>query len=275
MKEYQAFCALDGGKMVGADATEWARHATNIAEVKRAVAAGTGIGIDVLTPDEEARYGYSAATRGRAGHLVLDPGSNSFQVTSQPRGEEAPRGISVPLGYEQAANLYFAKASSYESGRRAYADEIRGRLAALDAPRLRAAVASGKLGRAIIALGQDAAVQLVVGGALRDASGQWLQDEAAYARKASEVRAMPSPEYGEVTEILKAAQIGDYLRSLGGPGQLLQLLADPVRGRYGNKALVVPALLDVLMRDLGVDTVVLTPAEMPIGYILAKASATR
>lgn len=276
MKEYQAFCALDGGKMVGADATEWARHAANIEEVKRALAARTGIDIDVLTPDQEARYGYAAATRGRGGHLVLDPGSNSFQITSQPRGEEAPRGISVPLGYEQAANLYFAKAASYESARRAYADEVRRRLAAtaLDLAGLRAALASGRLGRAIVALGQDAAIHLVVGGALRDASGQWLQDEAAYARKANEVRPTFSPDYGEVTGILKAAQISDYLHSLGESSQLLQLQADPVRGLYGNKALVVPALLDVLMRDLGVDTVVLTSAEMPTGYILAKAGGT-
>ncbi len=272
MKRYQAFCDRDGGLMVGADATEWARHATNIAEVKRAVASATGIGIDVLTPDEEARYGYAAATRGRGGYLVVDPGSNSFQVTAQPRGEQVPRGISVPLGYEQASTLYFSKAASYETGRLAYAGEVRRRLAALDMPGLRAAVASGKLGRALVALGQDAAVQLVVGGALRDAAGSWLQDEAAYASLADQVRSTPSPEYGEVTAILEAAQISGFLHSLGAPSQLAQLLADPVRPRYGNKALVVPALLDVLTSDLGVDKVVLTATEMPAGYILAKAA---
>jgi hypothetical protein len=274
INEFRAQCALDGGRMVGADATEWARHATNIEEVKRAVLSRTGIGIEVLTPDEEARYGYIAATRGRTGHVVLDPGSNSFQVTSHAAGEKAPRGVSIPLGYEQAGNLYFAKADSYEDGRRIYGDEVRRRLqvTGLDLAGLRAAVASGKLGRSIVALGQDAAIHLVVGGVLRDASGQWLRDEAAYARKANEVRPTISRDHGEVTAILKAAQIDEYLRSLGLPGQLMQLRADPVRALYGNKALVVPALFDVLMRDLGVDTVVLTPAEMPTGYILAKAA---
>lgn len=277
MREFQALCALDRGKLVGADATEWARHATNIDEIKEALAARTGISIDVLTPDEEARYGYAAATRGRTGHLVLDPGSNSFQITSQALGEQAPRGVSVPLGYEQAANLYFAQTSSYEGGRQAYVDEIKRRLAAtgLDVAGLRTAVASGKLGRGIVALGQDAALHLVIGGVLRDASGQWLQDEAAYARQATFVRPTFSPDYGEVTAVLKAPQISAYLESLGGSRQLLQLRADPVRALYGNKALVVPALFDLLMRELGVDTVVITPAEMPTGYILAKTAGKR
>jgi hypothetical protein len=272
MKEFQALCALDGGRVVGADATEWARHATNIAEVKQALATRTGISIDVLTPDEEARYGYVAATRGRAGHLVLDPGSNSFQIMSQPLGERAPRAVSIPLGYEQAANLYFAKAESYEGGRRAYADEVGRRLtaAALDLAGLRAAVASGRLARRIVALGQDSAIQLVVGGALRDASGQWLQYEADYARKANEVRPTLSPDYGELTGILKAAQISDYLRSLGESSQLPQLRADGPRAGTATRRWSC-RLSSTLMRRLGVDTVVLTPAEMPTGYILAKA----
>lgn len=277
MKEFQASCAKDKGKVVGADATEWARHATNIADVKRALADRTGIGVDVLTPDEEARYGYAAATRGRAGHLVVDPGSNSFQITSQASGAKGPSGVSVPLGYEQAANLFFAKADSYEAGQQAYALEVRRRLAAtgLDLAGLRAAVASGKLGRAIVALGQDAAIHLVVRGDVRDAAGQWLRDEAEYTRKATQVRPTSSTDYGEVTAILTAAQIDGYLRSLSGSSQLRELRAEPIRGLYGNKALVVPALFEVLIRELGADTVVLTSAEMPSGYILAKTGGKR
>ena len=273
MQEYQALCALDRGKMMGADATEWARHATNMAEIKQALAAKTGITIDVLTPDQEARYGYAAATRGRPGYLVVDAGSNSFQITSQPQGREAPQGVSVPLGYEQASNLYFLKAASYEAGRRSYADEVRRRVSAtsLDLAGLRAVIASGKLGRRMVALGQDAAIQLIVGGALRDASGEWLRDELAYSRKSRQVHATELPEYGEVTAVLSAAQIGEYLHSLRGSSQWLQLRTDPIRAIYGNKALVVPALFDELMRELGVDSVVLTPAEMPAGYVLAKA----
>jgi hypothetical protein len=274
MQEYQALCRLDGGKLVGADATEWARHATNIAEVRKAVSQRTGLDIEVLTAEQEARFGYIAATRGRAGFVVVDPGSNSFQVTAHANGETAPHGVSVPLGYEQASALYFSKAESFDAGRRAYAEAVRSRLAAaaLDVPKLRGAIGSGRLARAIVALGQDAAVHLVVGGVLRDGSGRWISDEAAYSQHARTLRPSASAEYGEVTAVLRASQVRDYLASLADTRQLVQLRADPVRGLYGTKALVVPSLLDVLAQDLGVETVVLTPAEMPIGYILSKTT---
>jgi Ppx/GppA phosphatase family protein len=277
MNEYQLQCARDKGKLVGADATEWARHAANIGEIRQALLARTSLDLDVLTPELEARYGYLAATRGRAGYLVVDAGSSSFQITSQTPGQEAPRGVSVPLGYEQAARIHFAEAEGYEGGQRAYADDVKRRLtgAGLDLTDLRAAVAGGKLGRRIVALGQDGAIHLAVGGLLRDGTGRWLQDEAAYARALGAVRATFSAEDGEVLRVLKAGEIGAYLRSLSEASQLLQLRADPVRALYGNKALVVPVLFDVLMRELDVDTLVLTPAEMPTGYILAKAGRPR
>ena len=43
----------------------------------------------------------------------------------------------------------------------------------------------------------------------------------------------------------------------------------PVRALYGEKALANAVLLDSLIKQLGLTTVVLVPQEMPAGYILA------
>ena len=49
--------------MVGAAATQWARDATNMPEVISMEKAGTGLDLEVLTPEQEGRYGYVAGTR--------------------------------------------------------------------------------------------------------------------------------------------------------------------------------------------------------------------
>jgi hypothetical protein len=91
MKELQAICALDKGKLVGAEATQWARDALNIADVKAQVKTATGLDIEVLTPDQEGSYGYVASTRNAPERLSLDPGSNSFQIGWWPKGATAAK----------------------------------------------------------------------------------------------------------------------------------------------------------------------------------------
>lgn len=272
VREFRTLCESDGGRMLGADATEWARHATNIKQIQDRVVGSTGTTIDVLSPEQEARYGYLAATHGTRGRIVLDPGSNSFQITWQGRDDAAPLWISIPLGYEQAARLHFLAAESYAAARRGYAADIRARLAAAtpSLSTLRAAVKAGGLGKEIIALGQDAAIDLFVRGTLRDANGLWLTDTASFERKIRERGRTISPMFGEINAMLSASEVAAYLASLETGAGFQQLRSDPIRRLYGNKALVVPALLDVLTRDLGIDSVVLTPAETGTGYILTK-----
>ena len=43
-----------------------------------------------------------------------------------------------------------------------------------------------------------------------------------------------------------------------------------MRTLYGEKVLANTVLLDTLVKELGLTTVVLVPQEMPAGYILAK-----
>jgi hypothetical protein len=268
--QFQSICTRDKGTMAGADATEWARHATNIGEVQATVAARTGLGFEVLTPEREAQLGYAAATHAMPGHVVVDPGSNSFQVTWQAVGDSAPRGLSIPLGYEQAANLHFASAESYAAGREAYARDIRERLAAI--PGFADAKAAAAKAGTLLVLGQDGAVHLVVRGELRDRAGHWLTDDTLLAKKLADTPRVATPEYGEVTAVLSAGELKRYLDSIDA-GQFAQLRTEPVRGIYGTKAMVVPALLELLSRELAVERVVLAPHEMPTGYILAKLAA--
>jgi len=59
------------------------------------------------------------------------------------------------------------------------------------------------------------------------------------------------------------------------PADLLTMRFDPVRGLYGQKALVVPALVDLLMRELGASRLVTVPQEMTTGHVLTKLGAAR
>ena len=43
-----------------------------------------------------------------------------------------------------------------------------------------------------------------------------------------------------------------------------------IRALYGEKVLANTVLLDTLIKELGLTTIVLVPQEMPAGYILAK-----
>jgi hypothetical protein len=53
----------------------------------------------------------------------------------------------------------------------------------------------------------------------------------------------------------------------------LTLRTAPVRTIYGEKALANAVLLDTLIEQLGLTTIVAVPQQMPAGYILAKVAA--
>ena len=170
VKEFQAICALDRGTLIGADATQWARDATNIQDVQAKVKAGTGVDVDVLTPDQEGQYGYVAATLDSAGHLSLDPGSNSFQLSWRLQGATDIGTVSAPLGYVRASTNDVEPAADFASGRAAYVadatQQLGSALAKLMPPMTLGAVkqlvTDGKVGKELFVVGQDGAVDLIV-----------------------------------------------------------------------------------------------------------------
>jgi len=281
VKEFQAICTLDRGTLVGADATQWARDATNIKDVQAKVKAGAGIDVDVLTPDQEGQYGYVAATLDSAGHLSLDPGSNSFQVSWRLKNETAIGTVSVPLGYVRASANDVEPAADFASGRAAYVSDATQQLTdalakltpAMTLAAVKQLVTDGKLGKEIFVVGQDGSVDLVVRNKLKDTAGTWVSDQKTYDDLVAAQVFKVDPNYGTISaDPFIPSELTTFLTSAIGPADFATLKKDPVKTIYGQKALVVPALLDLLIAQLGVDKVVLVPQEMVTGYILARLS---
>jgi exopolyphosphatase/guanosine-5'-triphosphate,3'-diphosphate pyrophosphatase len=278
LAEYKEICARDGGTLVAAGATQWARDATNVAEVSARVGAATGIRLDVLTPDQEAEYGYAAASVATAGRIVLDAGSNSFELAWQEKDSPSVRTILVPYGYVRAAANEFAAGSEYARARAAYQEHARAmieqQLARLEPMTslagLRSLVRRGRIGPDLIALGEDGAiVPLVARGRLREGPGRWIADGPRFDEALGAPRAT-DPRYGVMTgPPLSGDDLRSYLHRVTA-ADLAALRTEPVRGLYGQKALAVPALADLLMRDLGLRHLVTVPQEATTGHILMR-----
>ena len=83
-------------------------------------------------------------------------------------------------------------------------------------------------------------------------------------------RFVADASFGLLTaEPLLPAELDAYLRSIG-PSDFERLTREPVRSLYGQKALVVPALVELLFRELGAARLVMVPQEITTGHILAK-----
>jgi hypothetical protein len=275
VKEFQRICALDKGEMLGAEATQWSRDATNIEEVRKTVKTATGVDFEVLTPEWEGHFGYVAATRNVPGRFALDPGSNSFQISWWPKGAEVARTVSIPFGYVRGARAYYAAdATTFDAARARHAEDIRKRLdealGALKPPSSLAQLKKEALSPEIFVMGQDGALHLAVRGALRDAEGRWIETPAAYEAAVGAEPKVPHDSFGEILGLLKPEEVSTFLARMATPAEFDALRKEPVRGLYGEKALANAVLLDVLAQELGVKTIVLVPQEMPAGYTLFK-----
>ena len=286
IKDFQRQCTFDGGMMVGAEATQWARDATNITSVVDAVKTQTGLAVEVLSPVLEGTYGYSAATYNTPQRIAIDPGSNSFQLSFWLMGDTGPKAISVPLGYTRAANKYFANTAdttitSYAVARMKYLDEVKtsvnaelGKLTpALTLADLKTAITGGKITPDLYLLGQDGAVFLGATGALKP-GGAWIADKATYDAAVAKQIPGPSPPYlGQVSGLLMPAILAAFPGTITAD-DFTKLRTAPIRDLYGDKVLTNTALIDFLVTELGVTTAVLVPQELPAGYILAKSATT-
>ena len=280
VREFQQICAVDQGTLVGAEATQWARDATNIAEVEAAVKARAAIDVEVLTPEQEGQYGYMAATRGAPDRLSLDPGSNSFQIGWLEKGATTPRTVSIPFGFVRAtAEHYPVRTSeSYDAARADHAAHLVAllgeALGALTPPAsiasLRNAIAHGKLEPVIYVVGQDGALQLAVRALLRGEDGRWVDTKDAYEARLAREKPIAHPIFGAVTTVLTPTEFGGFFAHVMNAADFEALRQQPVRDLYGEKALANTVLVDTLIKQLGITSVVLVPQEMPAGYILAK-----
>jgi hypothetical protein len=278
IREYQKICTQDGGVVAAAGATQWARDATNIADVQARVKTETGLLFEVLTPEQEAEYGYVAAAANTPGRLVLDPGSNSFEIAWQETGSPIIRSILIKYGYVRGAVNDIEPAADYAAGRGQYQTKARAQiedeLGKLTPPmslaKLHQLVADKKIGPELIALGQDGAVHLSVRGLLRSGAGGWIAEPDAYAEALRKQTLTVDPAFGILTaDPIRPADVTAYLDGIR-PADFKRLTSEPARSLYGQKALVVPALVDLLFRELAATRLVMVPQETTTGHILAK-----
>ena len=268
--DYAGLCTRDGGEMTGAMATEWARRATNTDEARALIKAKSGVNIDVLSRETEGRYGHLAATRGAPGKMVLDFGSRSVQLSFWPRGAAAPDSASLPMGIDEAGDQYFGnpRYKDYGPARAAFAAAVKKGLAPALA-KIRAAAKAKNMSRELFSLGENGDVTLALGGRLWDRTTFAPVDEAAYAALLKKRVPSPRSSHGQVTAVLSARDLLDMPRTLEQNRPLFdQLRGDAVKRVYGYKMLAWPALVDLLVKELGITTVVLVPQEMPEGMIV-------
>ena len=70
---------------------------------------------------------------------------------------------------------------------------------------------------------------------------------------------------------LKSTELEAYFDGIT-PEDFRLLTSEPIRSLYGQKALVVPALAELLLRELGAERLVMVPQETKTGLILAQLS---
>jgi hypothetical protein len=270
LSDYAALCKQDGGELVGAIATEWARRATNADEVRTSVQAKSGVSMQILGREDEARYGYLAATRGAPGKTVLDFGSRSLQISYWPRGAAAPITSSVPLGIDEAGDRFFGKKEyrRYASARAAFVTAVRSELAP-HIVAIRRAIRASTVSPELFSLAENGDIPLAIAGKLWHANKGI--DEAAYGALIKARTPTPNAEYGPVTAVIPPRELTTFAKSLESNNALYdELRSDRIKRIYGYKMLAVPALVAALAEDLKLEELVLVPQEMPDGLMIEK-----
>jgi hypothetical protein len=269
---YAALCKQDGGELSGAVATEWARRATNPDEIRKNLQAA-GVDMQILSREDEARYGYLAATRGSPGKVVLDFGSRSLQLSYWPRGAAAPTTASIPLGIDEAGDRFFGKKEyrRYSSARAAFVLAARTELAPHIAG-IRRAIRASTLVPELFSLGENGDLALALAGKLWD--GHKGVDEAGYGALLKGRSPTPNKDYGPVTAAIAPRELSALAKSLDGNQPLFEeLRSDRLKRIYGYKMLAAPALMAALAEDLNLTELVLVPQEMPEGLMVEKLRA--
>jgi hypothetical protein len=270
LADYAALCKQDGGDLAGAIATEWARRATNGKEIVETM-KGAGVDLHILSREDEARYGYLAATRGAPGKLVIDFGSRSLQLSYWPRGDKAPATASVPLGIDEVGDRFFGKKDDfrkYGPARDAFATAVRSELAPHIAA-IRRAFKATTLSPQLFSLAENGDVPLALDGKLW--SGNKGVDEATYSSLVKGRPSSPTTEYGPVTVVLPPKELAAFAKKLETDNKLFEeLRSDRLKRIYGYKMLAFPALIAALGEDLKLEEVVLVPQEMPEGLLVER-----
>jgi hypothetical protein len=269
-QQYKALCARHNATMVGLVANQWARLASNVAEVRDKLHTGAGLDLDVLTPANEAAQSYLGVTRHRRGRVLVFETNAGIDLVYWPKGAGSLTWSVGTVGWTDVEQMYVASPTNlvFEDTRRA----LRGRLVReMQAPltSIRGMVAAGTLDPGVVIGPADATVPLAVRGGLRDARGNWDSVDA-FEKKRDAALVSPSP-YGRIfgAAPLAPGEIDGFFGTLDS-GQWRQLRENPVRSAYGYELVYVTVLLDVLADETKASEFAFVFASNHLGYLFAK-----
>jgi hypothetical protein len=273
---YAELCKADGGKVVGVVATEWARKVPNAPELQRAIERRTGLDLEILGRQDEARFGYLAATRGERGKLVLDFGSRSIQLSFWAKSAPAPQVVGLPLGIDEAGDRFFGAPAitSYAAGQRALTQALRADLEPFFT-KVRDARGQAEVGGSLFSLGENGDLALAIQGRLWSGTKLRAVSDSAYAAAVKAFTPTRDPARGLIAAVMTPQELVDPTRVFEqNPALFEDLRSAKLKRVYGNKMLVYPALIALLEAELDLDEVVLVPQEMADGVLLERLNGT-
>jgi Ppx/GppA phosphatase family len=271
-EEYKERCKQDGGKVIRAIATEWARKIPNADELQRSIERQTSLTLEILGRQEEARFGYLAATRGERGKLVLDFGSRSLQLSFWAKSSPNPVVVGIPFGIDEAGDRFFGgpAVTAYGAGQRALAQALRAELEPFFA-KVREARGRGDVGGQLFSLGENGDLALALKGMLWEGATPRAISEANYSKVVRTFAPTKDPARGLVAGVFTPQELAEPTRFLEqNPTLFEDLRSTRLKRVFGNKMLVFPALIALLEAELDLDEVVLVPQEMSDGVLLER-----
>jgi exopolyphosphatase/pppGpp-phosphohydrolase len=119
---FQASCAKQGATRALAIGTAAFREAPNGARAVE-IAAKLGITMEIASERRESELAYLAGSLGQHGYAVIDNGSRSIELVSQPAGGELRHSV-FNLGYRIAWKTFFADARDLAKASLAFREQL-------------------------------------------------------------------------------------------------------------------------------------------------------
>jgi exopolyphosphatase/guanosine-5'-triphosphate,3'-diphosphate pyrophosphatase len=231
---YAHFCRATGIERVRPVATSAIRDAGNQAEFLRAARERSGLEIEVLSGEAEARYGYLAAVNSTTleDGIVLDLGGGSMQLT-RVRGRRSAEARSWPLGAVRMTERFFDGGPARRKQIRAVREHVASELAA--APWI-----------------ADAGRLVGIGGTVRNL--------AAAVQLAADL-----PSYGIQGFRITRAALGELVEELAGmtPGERGKVAG--IKSERGDLILAGALVIEAVMEAAGIDDLEATEAGLREG----------
>jgi hypothetical protein len=276
VRTYQGLCTqLKVDEVVGLYAGGWARQVPNADAIKSALQSGGGLDMEVLTADQEVLQRYLGASRNRRGRLVVHARGTDLQAASWVNGATGPTELTVAANLPRADAMFFtsAQVTSYQDGRRQYADALRMELDTTITS-WRQQMNQGRLDRSLTADTDDATLPLAMNGnTLRSGNGTWT-DVATWKKSVADAPIMASGTYGRSFDVIAFRDLTRFVSSID-DAQFEQLRSEPIHSAYGLQVMGQGAIFEVLVRDLPITEMGIVPSSSSLGYLFRKRFTPR